>query len=307
MKFKNVLIVGLGSVALKYLVLLKESKIDIVSKSKRYKLNNTNHNYVEHNLKKSYDLIIISSATQNHIADLLKYLEFSSLFLVEKPLSHNQKNLKNPKLLQHKDKKIYVSSPLKFLSNYNNFNSESFKFGEDAKLKIVCHSWLPSWRHKRNLAEGYWADKNQGGITRDLVHEINYVNSIWQEPKFVRGTLEIGHAKLRVPVDTKANFIFTYNHYLKVNFSFDYFAPKIERYAFMIEGSNYLVWDIQNKILTQKQGKLTKTKIESVDNPLKEQLKCIATNDKRLTTLVEGTNDVKLIDKVLRNSVYLDA
>ena len=44
-------------------------------------------------------------------------------------------------------------------------------------VRVECQSWLPYWRPERDYRESYSARADEGGVLRDLVHELDY--AIW--------------------------------------------------------------------------------------------------------------------------------
>ena len=49
-------------------------------------------------------------------------------------------------------------------------------------MAIACQSFLPSWRPGRDYRTSYSADAREGGVLRDLSHEIDYATWLFGSP-----------------------------------------------------------------------------------------------------------------------------
>jgi len=54
---------------------------------------------------------------------------------------------------------------------------------------IVCKSWLPDWRPSRDISSGYWASEVDGGVTLDLVHEVDYAHLLFKDMAVESGVI----------------------------------------------------------------------------------------------------------------------
>ncbi|MGH7439192.1 MAG: Gfo/Idh/MocA family protein [Polyangiaceae bacterium] len=46
--------------------------------------------------------------------------------------------------------------------------------GSPLGADVECLTWLPDWRPGQDVSEGYAASPQEGGVLRDLIHEIDY-------------------------------------------------------------------------------------------------------------------------------------
>ncbi|HEY5947973.1 MAG TPA: Gfo/Idh/MocA family oxidoreductase, partial [Kofleriaceae bacterium] len=56
-------------------------------------------------------------------------------------------------------------------------------------VQIACQSYLPEWRPGTNYRESYSARADEGGVLRDLIHEIDYAAWLFGWPTAVRAQL----------------------------------------------------------------------------------------------------------------------
>lgn len=178
---KKVLIIGFGSIGKRHATILKKfrmvSNVYILSKrpSKIFK-----------NIKKlsqikqiDPDYIVICSRTSDHFKHL-KYIERNlskKIVLIEKPLFnkfHKFNILKNKVFVGYNLRQHPV---IKFIKNF-------IKNKNILSVNIVCNSYLPNWRKKKNYKTSYSSHKRLGGgVLLDLSHEIDYLEWIFKRIK----------------------------------------------------------------------------------------------------------------------------
>ncbi len=181
----KVLIIGLGSIALKHIDAIKK----INSKSKIYALRSIKNSRNIHDIKNLYnisevpgdiDFILISNPTSLHAETILNVISLKKPLFIEKPvfdtLVNNEKILG---LINSNNIYTYVGCNLRFhpaLAYLKNYLNNSFpKINE---VNIYCGSYLPSWRPNEDYRNSYSSKKKLGGgVHLDLIHELDY--SIW--------------------------------------------------------------------------------------------------------------------------------
>lgn len=174
---KKILVIGLGSIGKKYLEILYKKKIKIgVYDQKKITLNNKRITILGtfNEIKKwSPDGVIISTNTDSHLDILFKFKHFKTkYFLIEKPISINEKKIKDLKLFSKKfKKKIYVVSNLRYFYNLNLIKKLLKKLGKPICAKSYFgHNFIK----QKNKNSYYYKDINKwGGIIYDCIHEID--------------------------------------------------------------------------------------------------------------------------------------
>ena len=128
-------------------------------------------------VKSNFDLIVICSKTQDHLADLEDFINPDVPILLEKPVVGRGSQVKEMDELTRGFSNLYVSFPLRFtyglaraLSIVNQIE-EAFQ-----SMEVTCKSWLPDWRPDRDHTSGYWAETGSGGVVLELVHEFDYAS-----------------------------------------------------------------------------------------------------------------------------------
>jgi predicted dehydrogenase len=299
----NILICGFGSIGKQYYEALsnyQDYKVSVLTNQK-LELERV-FNYSDSIDKNFFDLIIISNETINHL-ETFKYLKNNSeLFLIEKPLSMSV-NSTEKYLSELKSKKVYVSAPLRYKNGYefllNFVKSEGNKI---SKVEVKCLSWLPNWRPERDFQKGYWAQKNQGGVLRDLVHEFDYILSVFGFPLRIYGSTESNSLIGNLDVETRANAVLTYANF-DVNVELDYFSHLNERSATIyLEDKSYFVWDlIKDDVVWHINEKEVRKELYSPFNKqslLLRQVTSIVEKNRFPTDLIESINNLSIVDSV---------
>lgn len=132
---------------------------------------------------------IVATRTGLHVEHSLPLLEAGMDVLVEKPLSvsrdHGAPLIEAAARLQ---RRIYCALNLRFSKSLNLFRSWLERPGRLHAAHIECRSHLPDWRPGTDLRASYSASASEGGVLRDLVHEIDYAGWLlgWPLSVFAR-------------------------------------------------------------------------------------------------------------------------
>lgn len=137
------------------------------------------------------DVVFITNPTSLHIEAAIKCAKIGCKLFMEKPIGKDLNGL--DKLLKIiKDKKIvsYVGYNLRFHPVIIRLK----KYLEDQKplhTRVVCTSFLPTWRQNRNHLRSYSANANMGGgVVLDLSHELDYTAYLLNGIKRIKGNYE---------------------------------------------------------------------------------------------------------------------
>jgi predicted dehydrogenase len=129
-------------------------------------------------------LAVIATDTKRHVPDLRKALEFGMDVLVEKPLSPSADELNGlGALIRKLNRHVYVGCTLRFDPGLNLFRRRLHEIGALHSVRIECQSYLPEWRPNRDYRECYSARADEGGVLRDLIHEIDYAVWLFGRPQ----------------------------------------------------------------------------------------------------------------------------
>jgi predicted dehydrogenase len=136
------------------------------------------------------DLCIIATDTGCHVQDTIRALEAGLDVLIEKPMAVNSADAS---LLQQKahraGRNVYVGCVLRFCESLNIFSELRPQVGEVHSVQIQAQSFLPDWRPDRDYRDSYSARPDEGGVLRDLIHEVDYAGWIFGWPSNVQARL----------------------------------------------------------------------------------------------------------------------
>ena len=126
----------------------------------------------------SPEFAIIATDTSRHLADASQALTLGANVLVEKPLAPSVKGLRDFAALAARcDRRVFVACALRFDSSLLLFRKHLTEIGRIRSVRIECQSFLPEWRPGTDYRNAYSARADEGGVLRDLIHEIDY--AIW--------------------------------------------------------------------------------------------------------------------------------
>ncbi len=137
------------------------------------------------------DRCIVATETGRHFQDGLDALSRGAHLLVEKPMcadvvEAHQLWLRSQAL----QRALYVGCVLRGAQSLNTLRSQLGRLGRIHAIRIECQSYLPSWRPNRPYRESYSARSADGGVLRDLIHEIDYAGWLFGWPDKVRALLQ---------------------------------------------------------------------------------------------------------------------
>ena len=126
----------------------------------------------------------IATDTRRHAADARAAVARGYDALVEKPLSSDAKSARG--LLaaaKNGRRRVRVACVLRFYGVLGRFRALLPKIGAVHSARIECRSYLPDWRPSRPYKKSYSARAADGGVLRDLIHEIDYAGWLFGWPK----------------------------------------------------------------------------------------------------------------------------
>lgn len=129
-----------------------------------------------------YDVVFITNPTSMHLEALHKFADHAKAFFVEKPVFDSTDV--DPGVLEElKGKICYVACPIRYSSAVM-YVRENVDYGRALAVRAISSSYLPDWRPGRDYRRCYSAHREQGGgVGIDLVHEWDYLTSLWGIPE----------------------------------------------------------------------------------------------------------------------------
>ena len=312
-KVRRIAIVGLGSIGKRHLRILKKLRPDIeiiLVRSRRGK-KDTNENLAYNifdninDIKLKLDGVIICSPAPHHLTQAKEFIKRKIPTLIEKPLSHNFKNIKNFKLVCKKfNTLVLVGYVLRYSNSLNFFNKSvlSFKAGKPISVNIKCTSYLPNWRPKKDYRNTVSARSSLGGgVLLELSHELDYSN--WIFGKFIKIHSILNNSKkLDIDVEDSAYLNLISKKNLPVSIYLDFCNQKIERSCKLIGSKGTLTWNgIKNYVtLENKNGKIKKWQFDKrknnmYENQLNHFINCIERKVAPKVSVDDGIDALNLV------------
>lgn len=254
----KVLIIGLGSIGQRHYRVLKKlnCNVKIISQREIYKRQKIRFSKIEID-DFNPDYVIISSKTENHFKDLRKINNIlkHKIILVEKPLFHKQ--IKKKIDLNNT---VLVGYNMRFDPVVYNLKRYFVKYKEKIySINLYCGSYLPNWRNNINYQESASASKSNGGIIKDLSHDLDYISWIFGDIKKI-SLINKKVSTLKIDNHDMACF-FGKSKNTFINISLNYFSIIPHRYIIIDCQSESLHVDLINKkIIFKKIDKKTVTK-----------------------------------------------
>jgi predicted dehydrogenase len=257
----EILIIGLGSIANKHLLAIK----NVVSGGKVFALRSGNKsndvdgvdniNHLDE-MQNKPDFAIISNPTNLH-AEFIAYLSKKNIpMMIEKPSLHSLEKAEYILNLINKNKTFtYVACNLRFhpcllfLKDY--LKSNTIRINE---VTIYCGSYLPDWRPNVNYKEVYSANLDMGGgVHLDLIHELDYTIWLFGKPKKC-SSIQSNSSNLAIDAPDYAHYVLNYATF-SASITLNYYRRDAKRTIELVcENSTITIDLINNKISDSKHG-----------------------------------------------------
>lgn len=231
----NVLIVGLGSIALKHIKAIKE--FDVQAKIFAYRSNTdalpvngvTNIYNLDDKLV-VFDFAIISNPTNLHYEFIEVLTEKGIDLFIEKPPVGTLDNIDNLiEKINRANNITYIACNLRFhpCLQYlkNELTNNQCRINE---VNVYCGSYLPDWRPDKDFNKIYSANPEMGGgVHLDLFHELDYTYWLFGKPIYTK-SLKRNVSTLNIRAFDYANYVFEYEGFT-ANIVLNYYRKKPKR------------------------------------------------------------------------------
>ena len=146
---------------------------------------------LDHARRLGAPLCIIATDTSRHVQDGVAALERGFDVLVEKPLAADLQGARALSLRASAlGRRLFVGCVLRFSESLNTFRQLLETVGCLHMVRIECQSYLPDWRPGRPYRDSYSARADEGGVLRDLIHEIDYAGWLFGWPRSVQARIQ---------------------------------------------------------------------------------------------------------------------
>lgn len=193
--------------------------------------------------KSGADLCVIATDTGRHLSDSLFALDLGMDLLVEKPLAVDAAGA--VQILQKaegKNRRVQVGCVLRFSESLMVFREWLPQIGPVHQVRIECLSYLPDWRPFRDYHQTYSARSQEGGVLRDLIHDIDVAGWIFGWPKKITARLK-NREILQIESEEQAELWWEGNGGENISVALDY-LNRIPRRKMVVCGPHgILQWD----------------------------------------------------------------
>jgi predicted dehydrogenase len=187
---------------------------------------------------------IIATDTGRHVRDATDALALGCHVLVEKPLAPSAVEIGAlvVQSLQAK-RRVFVAYCLRFHDGLALFRTRLPEIGEVHAVRIACQSFLPSWRPDRDYRVSYSARVEEGGVLRDLSHEIDYALWLFGPPQEGVFALLPSTSRLGIAAEESADLLWRNAAGAVVSVRLDYLTECAGRSMLAQGDRGQLEWD----------------------------------------------------------------
>jgi predicted dehydrogenase len=188
-------------------------------------------------------LCIVASDTGRHVPDALAAMERGCDILVEKPLAPEAASAE---LLRRRADaescRLFVGCVLRFSRSLDLVRKAVGMLGRLHAVRIECQSYLPDWRPGRAYQDSYSAREEEGGVLRDLIHEIDYAGWLFGWPRAVQARVS-NLGRLGIRADELAQLNWEGADGSLVSIGLDYLSRPTRRWMRVCGERGTIEWD----------------------------------------------------------------
>lgn len=299
----KVLIIGLGSIAQKHILALRQIDSEVYIFALRSDKNSLEIEGI-HNVYdlqdfdvKVFDFILISNPTGQHFSTIKELIQFSKPLFIEKPLFSEINNSSQDLVLEIEKKSIstYIACNLRFLDSL--VEVKKMIANENInEVNAYCGSYLPNWRPGVDFRKVYSANREMGGgVHIDLIHELDYMYWLFGEPKETRSYFS-NDSSLNISAIDYANYLWKYDTFA-ASIILNYYRKDSKRSLEILTTDNtYYIDLLENKIY--KNNNLVFSSEQRIVDTYQSQMKFfideVLGNSKKFNTITEANKVLEL-------------
>ncbi|XTB52010.1 Gfo/Idh/MocA family oxidoreductase [Fusobacterium nucleatum] len=252
----KVLIIGLGSIALKHIKALQELYPSVVIYALRRKgepskgIKGVVEVFdIDEIIMDTLSFILISNPTAVHYQTIKEVIAYKKPLFIEKPLfgalSKEAKELITE--VEKQEIPTYVACNLRFLECIAKVK-ELIVGKRINEVNVYCGSYLPNWRPNVDFRKVYSANKEMGGgVHIDLIHELDYVYWLFGTPTCTQSFFS-NKSSLNITAYDYANYLWEYDDF-SVSVVLNYYRRDSRRtLEILTDEGTYLVDLLKNNI-----------------------------------------------------------
>lgn len=264
-------IVGTGSIGQRHLSLLNAAgKINVFAFPVRIR---THVDMLEkgiqilENWKQVTDLgissAIIATDTGRHPLDIQYAIDAGCHVLVEKPMAVNAVSaFLKVQEARRLNQNMWVGCCMRFHQALNIFREKLPEIGKVFSARIECQSYLPDWRPQRPYKDSYSARYDEGGVLRDLIHEVDYAGWLYGWPDSVTAKVRTT-GLLEISSEDTADIFWETQSGAVVSITLDYLSRPARRQMRAFGEFGTLEWDGINGCVILNRSEMHSEKFDS--------------------------------------------
>lgn len=251
------------------------------------------------------DVALVCSPTARHTEDVAKLVAMRVPFLLEKPVAADLGCLGDLAAEIERERiSVYVACQLRFdpLIVYIKKQLDGGGLPAPQRVRVFCHSYLPSWRPQRDYRDIYSARTDLGGgVGLDLIHEFDYVKWWFGMPEGLCG-FRAKVSGLAIDCDDQCSAVLNYDKTV-VEISLSY-AEKRERRGFELAYEDAVYYgDLMTGELAREESGGERAVVASFprdkDDIFVEQMRhfldCVRTGNPSMNTYRDGADVLSLV------------
>ena len=249
MKILRVAVIGTGSVGLRHVALLQQTQgVEPIAVSVRAAAVGRDAGVLAaSSLMEAAEigatLCVVATDTGRHAEDAAIAAQYGFDVLVEKPLDIDR--LRGRWLCDQvgaNGGSVFVGYVLRFSESLNLFRQLCASVGSVHSVRIECQSYLPDWRPNRPYRDSYSARAAEGGVLRDLSHEIDYAGWLFGWPRTLQARLS-NNGSLGIAAEEAADLLWEGPEGYSVSIRLDYLSRPTRRHMVATGELGTLEWD----------------------------------------------------------------
>lgn len=261
-------------------------------------------------LKQMYQGVIVATPHNNHIHVATKAIESGADVLIEKPISNDYKIAKSfIKYAKSINRNVFVVCNMRFHPAVQTIYQNLPKIGKPLFTRVHYGNYLPDMRPGVDYRNLYVANKEEGGVVLDGIHELDYLS--WFFGDIINLIGDVSHiSSLEIEADDYAAIVAKHKTGVRSEVHLDYLR-RIKRRGCEIAGTDGIIdWVSEGKnpenclvkIYSPKNGWITilnQQKVnttEPLNKMMKEYVKALNGNQ---NILQSGAQAVHLLSNVL--------
>ncbi|ADU47775.1 Gfo/Idh/MocA family protein [Intrasporangium calvum] len=195
-------------------------------------------------------LVVVATDTGRHVADAIEALDAGAgRVLLEKPAAPSRAAAE-PLAAHRRAAEVWVAAPLRAHEGFRHLLTQVGAIGRPLFAHVRCQSWLPDWRPDRDYRESYSARADEGGVLRDLVHELDYAEVLLGRPTLLGAGLD-HTGPLEIEAEQAATLLWR-TDLATVTCRLDYVTRPTTRGIALHGPDGSLEWDLPTATVTRR-------------------------------------------------------